>query len=421
MRTPNGLLAAAMLASLALPHPAIGCTTGVVSGRVTADGRPLLWKNRDAPAKDNRVVFVSGNGHAFLAVVNAGSSGTGSVWMGVNEKGFCIENSVIKDMPRNDKPGLGNGEFMRHALATCANVKEFEALLTKTNETGRKTLANYGVIDAEGGAAIFETGHNTFVKFDANDPATAPLGYVVRSNFSFTGTGNSKLEDGGDLSDVYSGDRYLRADALFRKAAEAKTLDHTYILRHCTRDLADGKGCPHPGSVNGAAGPLPQEIDTAATLSRKSTVSVGVFHGVRPGEDPTLTTLWVMLGEPAVSIAVPCWVKAGEAAAPLSAGKRSELCTTAVTLRNGLYDKSGTKLRTAALPRVWESTLAAEDANLREASKSLEAWRTKAPRTEDVAELHRSAATRALETLTRLKADVVTPEPAPVVPGDVKK
>src|SRR4051812_37233805 len=81
----RGPLAAAGVFAPVMTGPATACTTAVVSGRVTADGRPLLWKNRDmGGAQNNRVVYSSGSGHAFLGVITAGSPG--SVWMGVNEK-----------------------------------------------------------------------------------------------------------------------------------------------------------------------------------------------------------------------------------------------------------------------------------------------------------------------------------------------
>ena len=145
------------------------CTTGVASGRATADGRPILWKNRDnSAAMNNEVNYFTDGKYNYLAVVTVGQPG--SAWMGVNEKGFCIENSVISDLPRGGQSGAGNGGFMKLALQTCANLADFEALLKTTNVSGRRTLANFGVIDAEGGAAIFETSHVDYVKFDANDP-----------------------------------------------------------------------------------------------------------------------------------------------------------------------------------------------------------------------------------------------------------
>jgi hypothetical protein len=405
------LLTVALVSLFSLPTaPVAACTTGVVSGRVTPDGRPLLWKNRDTPDKNNQVVYSAGPGYAYVAVVNAG--GTSSVWMGVNEKGFCIENSVIKDMPTGKKPGMGNGEFMKLALETCANVKEFEALLARTNETGRRTMSNYGVIDAEGGAAIFETGHTTFVKFDANDPAVAPHGYVVRSNFTMTGTGNDKLKDGGDLNDIYSGGRYLRAESLFREAAADRGLTHRFILRHCARDLADDKGQPLCGSINGKPGNLPESVDTTSTICRRTTASVGVFHGVRPGEDPLLTTMWVILGEPAFSVAVPCWVKAGTIADPLLGKKRSPLCSSAIALRKACYDEDAKKLQTAKLKDIWAETWKLEDAIFAETEQRLAKWRETMPATRRIATFHESTSKRAYRMIQRLE-EKYTPATAP--------
>jgi hypothetical protein len=332
--------------------------------------------------------------------------------MGVNEKGLCVENSVVKDMPRGGKPGLGNGPFMRHALETCGTVREFEDLLKRTNETGRSTQANFGVIDAAGGAVIFEAGHASFAKFDAADPETAPLGYVVRSNFTMTGTGDAKLQDGGDLADVYSGERYLRADALFRTAARDGRLDHRYVLRQCSRDLADAQGRPLPGSVNGCPGPLPPAVDTAATLSRRTTVSVGVFHGVRPGEDPRLTTMWVMLGEPAFAVAVPCWVRAGSVSPVLQGDRLSPLCSAAVAARRAYYDAAGKELRTAGLADRWARVWAVEDAIIREAGRQLALWHKTPPSPEAVAAFHRAAGGLAFDVLAARREQ---PAPVPAV------
>ncbi len=410
MRTSPARFVLVALCCVALATPrAAACTTGVVSGRATADGRPLLWKNRDAPEVNNRVVHVAGPGHAYLAVVNAGPGA--AVWMGVNAKGFCIENSVVKDMPRGGL-GMGNGAFMQHALATCATVKEFEELLKKTDATGRATQANFGVIDAEGGAAIFETGHVSFVKFDANDVKTAPHGYVVRSNFTMTGTGHDKLRDGGDLADIYSADRYLRADALFLKGARADALSHRYLLRQCSRDLADARGQALRGSINGPSGPLPAAVDTASTICRKTTVSVGVFHGVRAGEDPALTTMWVMLGEPAFAVAVPCWVKAGGVDPVLKGDRLSPLCSVALDARRDYYDGAGKLLKTDGLRERWARTWEVEDALVRETDRQLARWRKESPRREEVFAFHRAAGRFAFDTLAALRT-VREPAPAP--------
>ena len=37
------------------------CTSAIVSGRLTANGRPLMWKNRDTNDLNNRVERVKGH------------------------------------------------------------------------------------------------------------------------------------------------------------------------------------------------------------------------------------------------------------------------------------------------------------------------------------------------------------------------
>ena len=39
-------------------EPVLACTSAVVSGKVTPDGRPLLWKNRDTDYLRNHVAYI---------------------------------------------------------------------------------------------------------------------------------------------------------------------------------------------------------------------------------------------------------------------------------------------------------------------------------------------------------------------------
>ena len=254
-----GKILPALLVAFALAFPLTSpgraCTTAVISGKATVDGRPLLWKNRDTKTGlHNEVAVIEGGRFKAIAVVNAGQRG--SIWMGVNEAGFCIENSVSSDLaPKEKVKGPGNGTFMKLALEKCATVADFEKLLEETNETGRSTRANFGVIDAQGGAVLFETGPTSYVKFDANDPEIAPNGYVVRSNFSTTARGFEANPAPEQLQGLYSGERYLRACTLLDARGE-KPLALNYVIRHCTRDLCDSQLAPLPGSVNGPSGTL---------------------------------------------------------------------------------------------------------------------------------------------------------------------
>jgi hypothetical protein len=380
------------------------CTTGVISGKATVDGRPLLWKNRDAPNKDNQVVYLSGEGYACTAVVNAGSRS--SIWMGVNEAGFCIENSVTRDLSEKGAKGLGNGGFMLRALQNCATLEEFEAMLESTNGK-RATNANFGVIDALGGAAIFESSPSSFKKFDANDPEVAPKGYVVRSNFSFTGSNSIDTADPAQVAEIYSGARFLRGCQLVDMAIADGGVSVAYLLQHNTRDYSDLKGMPIIGSVNGPLGALPPQIDTSHTISRRTSVSAAVFHGVKPGEDPRLTTMWTMLGEPAFTIAVPCWVGTGAVAEELGGKKTSALNDASRALRDQFYvdqeideKESQQVLVTSALPELWMRTLPRERSNLEAANKALNRWRAGEFDAAEAMKIHRQISQEALIELT---------------------
>lgn len=394
---------------------AVACTTGVISGKATIDGRPLLWKNRDTSAKNNRVVYLDDGDYRSMAVVTAGSRG--SIWMGVNEAGFCIENSVTRDLSEKGAEGLGNGGFMKKAVQTCATVEEFERLLEETDGS-RATAANFGVIDARGGAAIFESSASTFRKFDANDPQDAPHGYVVRSNFSFTGTPDVDPADHTRLAEIYSGGRFLRGCELVEMALADGGMSVSYLLQHNTRDYSDPSGNPYPGSVNGDPGSvngdpgtLPERIDTTHTISRKTTVSAAVFHGVQPDEDPLLTTMWVMLGEPSFTVAVPCWVGTGEVADEMLGEKTSPICDVARSLRDAFYvevanDEGETErmLETSALPEIWARTLPAERRNLERTAAALDRWRQTRFEPDEARRLHRQLSLEVHSELTSLAA-----------------
>jgi len=277
------------------------CTVGVASGRATADGRPLLWKNRDIGLRysNNRVRRLEGERFEFLGLV----VGEKTTWAGVNTAGFAIINAQSADLtgPKNDGPG--NGTFLRQALGECATVAEFKALLERTDREGRMTHTSYGVIDAEGGASIFETAHYSHVHYDTRDPETAPDGWIVRSNFASSGDGKR----GGGV------ERCRRADVLWRRAAEQGKLSHRTILRIIARDLSDPHGHPFtlPWSQSDPTLP-PFAIETYSTINRYTTAATNVFHGVKGEEDPGFTTMWTILGDPIFSIAAPAWPAAGE-------------------------------------------------------------------------------------------------------------
>jgi hypothetical protein len=393
---------------LAVAGIAWPCTTAVVSGSATADGRPILWKNRDTKNTKNEVVLITDGKHKTLAVVNAGSRS--SIWMGVNEAGLCIENSVTRDLSGpSGVSGPGNGGFMLLALKTCATVEEVKQLLEKSDVTGRSTNANFGVIDAHGGAALFEASRNAHVMFDANDPDTAPHGMVIRSNFSLTGQKFETLPTAEQLEGIYSGERYLRATELLT-AIDADRRDPRYVLRNCGRDMAGPDCVAYCGTVNGEPGELPAFINTKNTISRTTTVSYAVFQGVRPGEDPLLTTMWLGLGDPKFTVAVPCWVAVDAVAEELQGKKEGgAIGQAAIQLREQFYSGEQDGVRTDGLQEIWNELWAFEDRLYTTTQQQLEQWRKAGINRQAMTAQHLSACEQTLATLREQLKTVTQP------------
>ncbi len=372
------------------------CTTAVISGKATRDGRPLLWKNRDRNFVHNQVVQISGGKYRAIGVANEGNRQV--IWMGVNEAGFCIENSVTNDLGVKGAKGPGNGSFMSQALLNCATVEDFEALLAETNASGRSTKANYGVIDARGGAALFETGATSYQKFDANDPQVAPHGFVVRSNFSMTGQKFKQSVGPEELQELYSANRYLRAQDLLNERVGGE-LDLAYLLRHCLRDLADEQGCCIPGSVNQRDALLPEFIDTKHTISRTTTVSAAVFQGVLPDEDPRWTTMWVAIGDPKFSVVIPSWPTLPEIAPELQANGERSLSQASHALRANFFQQDQGGIITQGLADCWQALWQIEDSLLETTGQHLSAWRDQPFQPEQAAAVHRDACRQALQAI----------------------
>lgn len=377
------------------------CTVGVACGKATPDNRPLLWKTRDTNAKNNEVVYFTDGKYKYLALVNAGQDS--SAWAGVNEKGFCIMNSLSTDLSRGQRRGMGNGGFMKLALRTCATVAEFEAMLSRTADTGRRTRSNFGVIDATGAAAVFETGATTHQRFDANDPKVAPEGFIVRSNFAMSAD-NPRTR-------ARSIERYQRGNSICKAAVAKENLTARHLLRQFCRDLADSDGEPLPVPLERQIGKAPAGmLDNNKCIARPSTRSAVVFHGVRESEHSDLTTFWVVLGEPIFSIAVPCWVRTGAVAPELDGKEHSPLCDTAIALTADGYvrrKREGRRspvsyLNTKELPKIWEKTYPAEDEIFKATAEHLKTWHNKLPTPEKMLEFHQAMAKQAHACLKNL-------------------
>ena len=75
-------------------QPVMACTSVIVSGRVTEDGRPMIFKHRDSGKLHNMMIVVQGQRYRYLGLVNAEDTTPEDVWGGHNEAGFGIINTA---------------------------------------------------------------------------------------------------------------------------------------------------------------------------------------------------------------------------------------------------------------------------------------------------------------------------------------
>ena len=131
--------------------PALACTSAVVSGRATPDGRPLLWKHRDTDFLKNHVEFVRGEKFDFIAVVNSEDfHRKREAWIGTNSAGFALMNTQsynLVEVKDGEERGEANGRAIYRALEICATVDDFRHYLDTLAKPSR-IEANFGVIDA---------------------------------------------------------------------------------------------------------------------------------------------------------------------------------------------------------------------------------------------------------------------------------
>lgn len=367
------------VAALVLAGPRMdACSSVIISGRATADGRPLMLKVRDESGQNNNIQYFNGEKFNYLGFVGDASRAHArvrSIVGGVNEAGLCTMSLTSNSWSKENLPKTGHGSLQMAALGRCRNIPEFEAMLS---EWGRPlgNVSNLGVIDAEGGAAYYEFDGEWYTKYDVNDPKVAPDGWRVLTNFSWAG---DALGSGG-------WDRYYSAEAMmkeFPKNAEGK-----YELT--AEDLYEAFGRRYRHEVMGIksledlAG-YPYFCDTGM-ISRHNTCGILTFQGVRPGENPKYTVMWTQLGFPGSCPAIPLFVGDDNQVPDYiwkEGTKSSRLCDKSFEVRNKyVYDKPWNGrlnyFNVKALNQVIATVRGTEKAIREEFLPRFEAWRAAA-------------------------------------------
>ncbi|MCR5709819.1 MAG: hypothetical protein K6G79_04990 [Bacteroidales bacterium] len=279
------------------------CTSAIFTGKATPDGRPLLWKHRDTGELNNRIEFFpSGNGrkYSFIGLVNSPVEG-GEVWTGTNEAGFSIMNTASYNLQSEEADFEDQeGVVMYQALGSCKTLQDFEKMLDKMKKP-RGVEANFGVIDAEGGAAYYEVNNTEWTKVDVNDPKIAPEGFLIYTNHSYTGR---KDEGMGYV-------RYNTANEIIHRGwIQGVDFTPQWIFNNLSRSYYNSLlGIDlrkNPESM-----PQGWFVDQDF-IPRRSTSASIVIKGVKKGENPDLTVMWTILGYPPCGVAVPLFVAMGE-------------------------------------------------------------------------------------------------------------
>jgi hypothetical protein len=307
--------------------PLRACTSFIISGKATPSGKPLMFKHRDTGELNNRIAHFQGEKYAFIGLMNSPTL-DGEVWSGMNEAGFCIMNTASYNLREDtlDCQMDREGELMYNALANCATIADFEAWI-ETYPKPWGVEANFGIIDAQGGAAYYEMNNDRYIKYDVNAEAD---GYRVVTNFSFAG----RYED-------YEGwERYQTACAEmkenFSREKEMTALDAMNIFsrqyRHEVLDLNFNKDNAPEFTVD-------QDF-----IPRRITSAVVCFEGVKAGDKPLHTIMWTALGYPACAVAVPLvmmdkthiphYMLARDEHAHEGSGLHSEMCDLSLQIKD---------------------------------------------------------------------------------------
>ena len=262
-----------------MPMAVYACTSVIISASASPDGRPMMWKNRDTGFLDNRLEHFKGEKYSFVGLVNSREGALGrEVWIGSNTAGFSIMNTASYCLKDDDVPSSEmdrEGVLMARALEICATLSDFEHFLdTLSRPMGVE--ANFGCIDAFGGAAYYETSNWGYVKRDVSDMEE---GYCVVTNFSVTGR----------QKDWRGVERYRTASSIFDRQSKSngrfEKMDPHVVMDSLSR-------CYEHQGAN-------------LYIPRYLTSAVVAIQGMKSGESPLNTVIWAAVGYPDSALMIP--------------------------------------------------------------------------------------------------------------------
>lgn len=259
--------------------PAVGCTSAIVGAGRSASGATLLWKHRDTGAKANYVArhAATDSTYEYIALHNDTDTLGLEAWIGMNSGGLAVMNTASYNLaPDTAAVKDREGFVMTLALQRCRTVDDFAALLDSLPRP-MGVQANFGVIDAQGASAYFETHDHGYTRYDTGRDET-----VVRTNYSHSGGSAKRL----GLTRERIARRFL---------CDRRDISPVMIVDSLSRPFRDpdtGRVIP-PDRLKG------DEARTGEQIPRTiSTASIVIEACPSPGGDGTRYIMWTALGYP---------------------------------------------------------------------------------------------------------------------------
>lgn len=262
----------------------MACTSAIVSGSMTRDGRPILWKNRDTSHLINFVARTEATDstHAYVALYNSEDKDALEAWIGYNDAGFAIMNTASYNLrhPSDDWKDR-EGFIMSQALARCSTVDDFR-LLVMSLPKPLGVEANFGVIDACGNGGFFETDDYdfTFYPLDSSNPI------IIRTNYSVSG-------GEGGLGQV----RYVNACTLLAPHIVKSDISPELLTDELSRSFYYSPDCTDKSTA-------PTVVDKDF-IPRNSTSASIAIEGVNSPDSVGDMVMWTLMGYPPCGITVP--------------------------------------------------------------------------------------------------------------------
>lgn len=284
------------------------CTTAIISGDATTDGRPILWKNEMTKYPDGHfdATFHDDGIDNVNSYIIFSAEEWGKVNGGVNDKGLVVCCSSL---------GKPNCRFKKLLVQSCSSIYEMETkvgliLDYLENNPGSSTepleiRCHITAIDAQDRGVVYGIHYinkklNILYKYELD--YTTP--YLVAAN--------NRLDGNPEVCDRYNAANRILSrmyDPLKLKAINCDSVVHTLMRGGINKN-------PFPNLTPDYVYDYHvQGMQISSIHSQRG----WVVKGIEKGQDPRLVTIWLNLGEPIFGVSVPLFVAAGSIPKELNA------------------------------------------------------------------------------------------------------